>query len=227
MPLIQEHVGVVATAEARGSIPHGVKLDMFSETTHRGLRCGRAIFHAYDMGAEMYVVLEGEVELTIDSGCWRRLGPGEPFGEMALTRPGAPHRPPPSRRRPASSPSFPSKRLPLHGGADAALALQIMKGDGGSAEEDEPAGFSARKRRHLRYDSARGTPVTMLLFRTRASSTARAPNARGHERPVEATRFARWRTGASRRRARRVIDVGGRTLMPGLYRAHMHAYAAT
>ena len=61
-----------------------VKLDMFSETNPRVCEAGEAIFQAYDMGAEMYVVLEGEVELTIDGRVLETVGPGEPFGEMAL-----------------------------------------------------------------------------------------------------------------------------------------------
>ena len=62
----------------------GVKLDMFSETNPRVCEAGEAIFREYDMGAEMYVVLEGEVEITIGSNVVETLGPGEPFGEMAL-----------------------------------------------------------------------------------------------------------------------------------------------
>ena len=62
----------------------GVKLDMFAETNPRVCEAGEAIFSAYDMGAEMYVVLEGQVELTIDGRVLETLGPGEPFGEMAL-----------------------------------------------------------------------------------------------------------------------------------------------
>ncbi|MGZ5033961.1 MAG: cyclic nucleotide-binding domain-containing protein [Usitatibacter sp.] len=63
----------------------GVKLDMFAdERNPRVCVAGEAIFSAFDMGFEMYVVLEGEVELTIDSKVLETLGPGEPFGEMAL-----------------------------------------------------------------------------------------------------------------------------------------------
>ena len=58
---------------------------MFAEEANpRVCEAGEAIFRAYDMGFEMYVVLEGEVELTIDSRVLETLGPGEPFGEMAL-----------------------------------------------------------------------------------------------------------------------------------------------
>ena len=62
-----------------------VKLDMFAtEENPRVCDAGEAIFRAYDMGSEMYVVLEGEVELTIGANIVETLGPGEPFGEMAL-----------------------------------------------------------------------------------------------------------------------------------------------
>src|SRR5882757_7520787 len=63
----------------------GVKLHMFAaEENPRICEPGETIFRAFEMGAEMYVVLEGEVELTIDSSVVETLGPGEPFGEMAL-----------------------------------------------------------------------------------------------------------------------------------------------
>jgi CRP-like cAMP-binding protein len=63
----------------------GVKLEMFAvEDNPRVCEAGEKIFQAYDMGAEMYVVLEGEVELTIGDRVVEKLGPGEPFGEMAL-----------------------------------------------------------------------------------------------------------------------------------------------
>ena len=63
----------------------GVKLELFAaETNPRVCEPGEKIFEAFDMGSEMYVVLEGEVELTIDSKVIETMGPGEPFGEMAL-----------------------------------------------------------------------------------------------------------------------------------------------
>jgi CRP-like cAMP-binding protein len=63
----------------------GVKLDMFAtDENPRVCGLGELIFQRYDMAAEMYVVLEGEVEITIDSKVLEVLGPGEPFGEMAL-----------------------------------------------------------------------------------------------------------------------------------------------
>ena len=63
----------------------GVKLDMFAaEENPRVCEAGEKIFETYDMGAEMYVVLEGEVEISIGSQVMETLGLGEPFGEMAL-----------------------------------------------------------------------------------------------------------------------------------------------
>jgi CRP/FNR family cyclic AMP-dependent transcriptional regulator len=63
----------------------GVRMDMFTEEQNpRVCEPGEAIFSAYDMGAEMYVILEGQVELTIGTTVVETLGPGEPFGEMAL-----------------------------------------------------------------------------------------------------------------------------------------------
>jgi CRP-like cAMP-binding protein len=63
----------------------GVKLDMFAaESDPRVCQAGETIFRAYDMGAEMFVVLEGEVDLMIGENVVETLGAGEPFGEMAL-----------------------------------------------------------------------------------------------------------------------------------------------
>lgn len=62
-----------------------LKIDMFATADNvRSLEAGERIFQAYDMGAEMYVVLEGQVEITVDSTVLELLGPGAPFGEMAL-----------------------------------------------------------------------------------------------------------------------------------------------
>lgn len=63
----------------------GVKLNLFAVEEHpRECAAGETIFQEYDMGSEMYVILEGEVELRIGSKVVETLGPGEPFGEMAL-----------------------------------------------------------------------------------------------------------------------------------------------
>jgi len=63
----------------------GVKLEMFAaEANPRICEAGEVIFREFDMGSEMYVVLEGEVELAIGPKVVETLGAGEPFGEMAL-----------------------------------------------------------------------------------------------------------------------------------------------
>ena len=61
------------------------KLENFvSEESTRSCEAGEAIFREYVMGSEMYVVVEGEDELTIQGNVLETLGPGQPFGEMAL-----------------------------------------------------------------------------------------------------------------------------------------------
>jgi len=63
----------------------GVTMDLFAiEDDPRVCEAGEVIFREYDMGAEMYVVLEGQVDLRIGDTIVETLGPGEPFGEMAL-----------------------------------------------------------------------------------------------------------------------------------------------
>jgi len=63
----------------------GVKMDVLAtEANPRECEAGEVIFQTYDMGSEMYVVIEGQVELSIDSKVLETVGPGEPFGEMAL-----------------------------------------------------------------------------------------------------------------------------------------------
>ena len=62
-----------------------VKLNLFAiEENPRTCEPGEVIFQEYDMGSEMYVILEGAVELSIGAKIVETLGPGEPFGEMAL-----------------------------------------------------------------------------------------------------------------------------------------------
>lgn len=62
-----------------------VTMDLFAvEEDPRVCEAGEVIFREYDMGAEMYVVLEGQVELRIGEKVVETVGPGEPFGEMAL-----------------------------------------------------------------------------------------------------------------------------------------------
>jgi CRP-like cAMP-binding protein len=53
-------------------------------TDTRKVSQGTAIFTEGDPGAEMYGIVDGEVELRGTGGLLRRLGPREVFGEMAL-----------------------------------------------------------------------------------------------------------------------------------------------
>ena len=60
-------------------------LQLFAaEADPRVVEAGEIIFEEFDLGAEMYVILEGQIELTIGGQTVEVLGPGEPFGEMAL-----------------------------------------------------------------------------------------------------------------------------------------------
>jgi CRP-like cAMP-binding protein len=45
---------------------------------------GTLIFEAGGSGAEMYGIVEGEVEVRLPNGAVRRLGPNDTFGEMAI-----------------------------------------------------------------------------------------------------------------------------------------------
>ena len=55
----------------------------------RSFRAGATIFNEGELGREMYVLREGEVEIQRESAAGKkmaivRLGPGETFGEMTL-----------------------------------------------------------------------------------------------------------------------------------------------
>jgi CRP-like cAMP-binding protein len=63
----------------------GIALNLFrNEADTQSFAAGATIFSKGDPGAAMYVVVEGEVDLRIDGELVETLGPGEPFGEMAL-----------------------------------------------------------------------------------------------------------------------------------------------
>ncbi|HLX24301.1 MAG TPA: cyclic nucleotide-binding domain-containing protein [Usitatibacter sp.] len=63
----------------------GIKLDVFhNEAEGRSFAAGEKIFSEHEMGFEMYVVISGEVDLSINGEVFETLGPAEPFGEMAL-----------------------------------------------------------------------------------------------------------------------------------------------
>jgi CRP/FNR family cyclic AMP-dependent transcriptional regulator len=105
----------------------GVKMEIFAAEEHpRVYEPGEAIFRAYDMGSEMYVVLEGEVELTIDSKVLETLGPGEPFGEMALIDQ-APRTATAIAKTPCKLVVIPEKRFLFMVQQTPHFALQIMK----------------------------------------------------------------------------------------------------
>src|SRR5258708_11293062 len=105
----------------------GVKLDMFAtEANPRICEAGEAIFREYDMGSEMYVVLEGEVEISIGPSVVETLGPGEPFGEMALIDQ-APRTATAIAKTPCKLAVIPEKRFLFMVQTTPFFALQIMK----------------------------------------------------------------------------------------------------
>ena len=61
-----------------------VIMSMFEGSRGERYESGVTIFSRGERGNTMYVILEGQVELTIADGHVEVLGPGEPFGEMAL-----------------------------------------------------------------------------------------------------------------------------------------------
>ena len=105
----------------------GVKLDMFAaEENPRVCEAGEKIFETYDMGAEMYVVLEGEVDISIGSQVMETLGPGEPFGEMALIDQ-APRTATAVAKTPCKLAVIPERRFLFMVQQTPHFALQIMK----------------------------------------------------------------------------------------------------
>jgi CRP-like cAMP-binding protein len=62
-----------------------IKLELFKNETHCDeFRRGQTIFSEGERGASMYVVLEGDVTLSVKGKEVEQLGPGGVLGEMAL-----------------------------------------------------------------------------------------------------------------------------------------------
>ncbi|HEX4332808.1 MAG TPA: cyclic nucleotide-binding domain-containing protein [Usitatibacter sp.] len=103
------------------------KLTIFAtEENPRACEPGETIFQAYDMGSEMYVVIEGQVELRIGDKTIETLGPGEPFGEMALIDQ-APRTATAIARTACKLAVIPEKRFLFMVAQTPHFALQIMK----------------------------------------------------------------------------------------------------
>ncbi len=62
----------------------GIKLEMFNNEPGLPFAAGERIFREGDAAESMFVVLEGDVDISILGEHIETLGPGEPFGEMAL-----------------------------------------------------------------------------------------------------------------------------------------------
>jgi CRP/FNR family cyclic AMP-dependent transcriptional regulator len=105
----------------------GVKLDFFrNETGGDTYQAGQAVFQEGEMGAEMYVVLDGEIELRINGKVVETLGPGEPFGEMALIDQ-APRVASAIAKTPCRLLAIPEKRFLFMVSAMPHFSLQIMR----------------------------------------------------------------------------------------------------
>ncbi|MGE5616936.1 MAG: Crp/Fnr family transcriptional regulator [Bacillota bacterium] len=104
-----------------------ITIDMFAaEENPRSCGLGEIIFREYDMGYEMYVVLEGEVELKIGENVIETLGVGEPCGEMALIDQ-SPRPATAVARTPCKIAVIPEKRFLFLVQCTPHFALQIMK----------------------------------------------------------------------------------------------------
>ena len=105
----------------------GIKLDMFhNETEGETFDAGQAIFREHDHGWAMYVILQGEVELSINGEVIETLGPGEPFGEMALIDQ-SPRVATAIAKTPCKAVAIPEKRFLFMIQQTPYFALQIMK----------------------------------------------------------------------------------------------------
>jgi CRP/FNR family cyclic AMP-dependent transcriptional regulator len=63
----------------------GVRLDILAkESESQRFEPRQVIFEEGEAGTVMYVVIDGEVEVRLGGRIVETLGPGEPFGEMAL-----------------------------------------------------------------------------------------------------------------------------------------------
>ncbi|HUL94603.1 MAG TPA: cyclic nucleotide-binding domain-containing protein [Usitatibacter sp.] len=63
----------------------GVKLEMFNnEADTVSFAAGETIFRSGEAADQMYVLLKGEVDIVLGEEVIETLGPGDPFGEMAL-----------------------------------------------------------------------------------------------------------------------------------------------
>ncbi len=56
----------------------------YNAKSFRDVQAGTVIFEEGASGAEMYGIVEGEVEVRLPGGAVSRLGPDDTFGEMAI-----------------------------------------------------------------------------------------------------------------------------------------------
>ena len=56
----------------------------YNAKSFKDVSAGTVIFEAGSTGAEMFGIVEGDVEVRLPNGQVRRLGPDDTFGEMAI-----------------------------------------------------------------------------------------------------------------------------------------------
>jgi CRP-like cAMP-binding protein len=64
--------------------PKDPVLDLFRNAETRTLRAGQSLFREGEPGGTMYVVIEGELEITIRGITMERVGPGGIVGELGI-----------------------------------------------------------------------------------------------------------------------------------------------
>jgi CRP-like cAMP-binding protein len=64
--------------------PTSAILDLFGSAEARTVRAGQTLFREGEPGGAMFVVLEGELEITIRGITMERVGPGGIVGELAI-----------------------------------------------------------------------------------------------------------------------------------------------
>ena len=123
-----------------------LKLEMFhNEAENVSFEAGQAIFHEGDSGDTMFVILEGEVEISLGGEVVETLVAGQPFGEMALIDQ-TPRLVTAIAEGADCARGDSARALPLHGPGDALLRGADHEGDGRAPADSERLAHVARVR---------------------------------------------------------------------------------
>src|SRR3954467_9656804 len=94
-PLSGTEQGLLAQVPLLRALPAETRLSLASSLEHRVCSAGEQIFQRGDPGDRLYLVVEGEVEITLPGErggnpvVLRRMAAGDHFGELALLDGGA------------------------------------------------------------------------------------------------------------------------------------------